>query len=136
MRRLAAQGLGNRDRDGHLLWDPRVGRDPDAVPEERVLDLAAPKTRGVRLYTGPLETRSRVLIWAVKSDSNPVPFVYTVNPNEPFTGLKPTQGKHIQEGEKRRSHFLKFSRERAERGRPLKQLYLLGDSYSLYFGLG
>ena len=24
MRKLAAQGLGNRDRDGHLIWDPRM----------------------------------------------------------------------------------------------------------------
>ena len=52
MRKLAKQVLGNRDRDGHLLWDPRVGVDPtvasppQGVPQkERVPDLFAPKSR-------------------------------------------------------------------------------------------
>ena len=48
MQRLARQGLGNRDKEGHLLWGPHVRRDPDAAPpggpqEERVRTYLRPK---------------------------------------------------------------------------------------------
>jgi hypothetical protein len=129
MKKLAAQGLGNRDKDGHLLWDPVPLVGVTATPSG-VTNPASSKVRRPPLTRGAQQKETeRVLLYAAWYKGAIQPRIYTVYINRPFTGLTSSREMAV-EGLKRWPAFA-FDQDR--RVQPLPQPHLLGDNTSTFY---
>ena len=142
MRKLAAQGLGNRDQDGHLIWDPRVEAVPlvgVSPPEPSGLTNPAsskvrrpPITRGGAQQAQEREN-GKFLLYGVFSAGMIQPRVYTVYINKTFTGLTSSREAAV-EGHTRWTMFMAYAKLGRFGSTPVLQPYLLGDNTSMFFG--
>ena len=142
MRRLAAQGLGNRDKDGHLVYDPRVEAVPlvgVSPPEPSGLTNPAsskvrrpPITRGGAQQAQEREN-GKFLLYGVFSAGMIQPRVYTVYINKTFTGLTSSREAAV-EGHTRWTMFMAYAKLGRFGSTPVLQPYLLGDNTSMFLG--
>ena len=142
MRRLAAQGLGNRDKDGHLIWDPRAEKVPlvgVSPPEGSGSTNPAlskvrrpPITRGDARQAQEKENES-FLLYGVFAAGMIQPRIYTVYVNKTFTGLTSSREAAV-EGHTRWTVFMAYAKLGRFGSTPVLQPYLLGDNTSMFFG--
>jgi hypothetical protein len=142
MRRLAAQGLGNRDKDGHLVWDPRAEATVPLVgvtpPEGSGSTNNPPKVRRPPITRGGAQQaqekeNERFLLYGVFSAGMIQPRVYTVYINKTFTGLTSSREAAV-EGHTRWTMFMAYAKLGRFGSTPVLQPYLLGDNTSMFFG--
>ena len=128
MRKLAAQGLGNRDKDGHLIWDPEGSGSTNNPPKVR----RPPITRGGARRAEEKENE-RFLLYGVWAVGMIQPRVYTVYINKTFTGRTSSWEASV-EGHKRWTMFMAYAKLGRFGSTPVLQPYLLGDNTSMFFG--
>ena len=141
MRRLAAQGLGNRDKDGHLIWDPRMETVPlvgVSPPEGSGSTNNPPKVRRPPITRGDAQQaqekeNERFLLYGVWAVGMIQPHVYTVYVNKTFTGLTSSREAAV-EGHTRWTAFIAYSRLGRFGSAPQLQPILLGDNTRMFFG--